>query len=210
MSDAKPKDPVRRLPRIGTLSVLAGLMIGSAGLRVLSGADAFMARAAGEPAASATTDPTGSTEQQEFSDAAPDTLLAALREQKARLEKRERAVQLREKALKVADLEITEKMDALVDAEARLRQTISLARGAAEADVAGLTEVYSRMKPKNAATLFQEMAPEFAAGFMGRMKPEVAAAIMAGLTPERAYAISAILAARHADVPKEGTTPESR
>ncbi|SIS51721.1 Flagellar motility protein MotE, a chaperone for MotC folding [Roseivivax lentus] len=199
----------RRGSRTGTLAVLAGLMIASAALRVVSGADTLIARAAGDTADAVPVAMTAEGDASEMMEAEPDTLLAALRVQKARLEAREQEIRLREKALKVAEAEITEKMTALVDAEARLRQTISLARGAAEADVAGLTEVYSRMKPKNAALLFREMAPEFAAGFLARMKPDVAAAIMAGLPPDRAYAISAILAARNSDVPREATGPRA-
>ena len=196
-----------RLPRIGTLGVLAGLMLGSALLRMLTGAEAMMARAGAEPTALPA--PTAIAAEPLSGDAGqePETLLEALRMQKTRLEAREREILLREKALKVAETEITEKLTALVDAEEKLRQTISLARGAAEADVTRLTEVYSKMKPKNASILFQEMDPQFAAGFMARMRPDIAAAIMAGLTPDRAYAISAILAARNSDVPKDAIAP---
>lgn len=192
-----------RWPRTGTLAVLAGLLIASAALRLLSGADAFVARAQDQA------DPIemAATGAENVGDIAPEdmpnTLLEALRAQKARLDARERKIQLREKALEVTESEISEKMAALVDAEDRLRQTIALARGAAEADIAGLTEVYSKMKPKNAALLFTEMAPDFAAGFLARMRPDVVAGIMAGLPPDRAYAVSAILAARNSEVPKE-------
>lgn len=193
----------RRWPRTGVLAVLAGLMIASATLRLLSGADAFIAQAASETEPLEEPAEVSDAELTDMLEAEPMTLLDALNQKEARLKLRERKIITREKALDISEKAIKNQLAALVDAEERLRRTISLAQGAAEADVAGLTEVYSRMKPKNAAALFTEMAPDFAAGFLARMRPEVAAAIMAGLPPDRAYAISAILAARNSDVPKE-------
>ena len=103
----------------------------------------------------------------------------------------------------IAETEIDRKMAALEEAEANLRATLALANGAAEEDLARLTDVYANMKPKQAAALFEEMDPNFAAGFLGRMRPDAAAAILAGLTPRAAYTISVVLAGRNADVPKE-------
>ena len=91
----------------------------------------------------------------------------------------------------------------LVEAEAALRETLSLADGAVEKDIARLTVVYETMKPKEAAALFEEMAPEFAAGFLARMRPEAAAQIMTGLSAEVAYTISVLMAGRNAQAPIE-------
>lgn len=194
---------VGRPPRLGPLALLAGLLALSAGLRLISGAEMMMARAADGPEiAGAVASDIAPPEPAPVTDT-PSTLLEELRLRKAQLDERDRKLRLHEKALEVAETEIDEKLAALVAAEESLRETIALARGAAEADVARLTEVYSKMKPKNAAILFEEMAPEFAAGFLARMRPEAAAAIMAGLSPRRAYAISALLAARNAEVPRD-------
>jgi flagellar motility protein MotE (MotC chaperone) len=87
--------------------------------------------------------------------------------------------------------------------EARLRETLALADGAAEADIERLTAVYQAMKPKDAAALFEAMSPEFASGFLGRMAPESAAAILSGMSAEAAYGISVIVAGRNAGAPTE-------
>ena len=87
--------------------------------------------------------------------------------------------------------------------EAKLRATLAVADGAAEADVERLTAVYQAMKPKDAAALFETMSPDFAAGFLGRMAPESAAAILSGMSAEAAYGISVIVAGRNAKAPKE-------
>lgn len=129
-------------------------------------------------------------------------LLQALRARELRVKEQESKIEMRTKALTVADQEITKRLAALEQAEANLRQTLSLADGAAEDDLARLTSVYENMKPKDAAKLFEAMEPNFAAGFLGRMRPDAAAAILTGLTPERAYSISAILAGRNALAPK--------
>ncbi|WP_343035866.1 MotE family protein [Sulfitobacter maritimus] len=129
-------------------------------------------------------------------------LLLALQERESRLKEREKRIDARAKALSVAGEEIEQRLKALEAVEARLRDTLALADGAAEDDLAKLTTVYESMKPKEAAALFQTMEPDFAAGFLGRMRPESAASIMAGLPPDVAYLISAILAGRNANAPK--------
>ena len=129
-------------------------------------------------------------------------LLNALQERETRVKALETRIEVRSKALAVADAEITKRLAMLEEAEFNLRRTLSLADGAAEDDLARLTTVYENMKPKDAAALFGAMEPDFAAGFLGRMRPDAAAAVMAGLTPETAYSISVILAGRNAQAPK--------
>ena len=109
---------------------------------------------------------------------------------------------IRQKALAVADEEIQRRLVVLEEAEKSLRSLLAIANTAAEDDLARLTAVYESMKPKDAAALFEKMEPAFAAGFLGRMRSDAAAGVMAGLTPETAYSISVILAGRNADVPK--------
>ena len=130
-------------------------------------------------------------------------LLSALRNREQQLNRREMQIDDRMKALEIADEAIDRKLAALIEAEERLSATLTLADGASESDLAKLTEVYEKMKPKDAAALFEEMTPEFSAGFLGRMKPTAAASVMAGLKPKTAYTISVILAGRNAWVPKD-------
>ncbi|MCF6233701.1 MAG: hypothetical protein L3J36_11505 [Rhodobacteraceae bacterium] len=130
-------------------------------------------------------------------------LLSALRNREQQLNRREMQIEDRMKALGIADEAIDRKLAALIEAEERLSATLALADGASEGDLAKLTEVYEKMKPKDAAALFEEMTPEFSAGFLGRMKPAAAASVMAGLKPKTAYTISVILAGRNAWVPKD-------
>ncbi|WP_375259766.1 MotE family protein [Citreimonas sp.] len=208
---AQRKAPARKPRRRtrGALATIGGLLIASAILRGLNGAgDAvalelpgLMAQPDEAEAATDATNPEVRVERVAEADIAP--LLSALEEREARLKTRETALDMRMQALLVAETEIEEKLAALEAAEARLKETMTLSSTAAETDIVQLTDVYARMKPKDAASLFSEMDPEFAAGFLGRMRPDAAAAILAGLPPRVAYTISVIVAGRNAEAPTE-------
>lgn len=214
--------PAKRFRRVrgGALVVTAALLISSATLRigvqagtaiakdlpdsVAHAADLQMAEPAStdnHEAAEMTSQKMASTEQMMPEDM--QHLLGALRNREQQLNRRERQIEDRMKALEIADQTIDRKLAALIAAEEQLSVTLTLADGASEGDLAKLTEVYEKMKPKDAAALFEEMAPEFSAGFLSRMKPTAAASVMAGLKPKTAYTISVILAGRNAWVPKD-------
>jgi flagellar motility protein MotE (MotC chaperone) len=113
------------------------------------------------------------------------------------LDARERRIAERETLLEVAEARVKSEISRLVDAEKRLADTLALADGAAERDVAHLVGVYETMKPKAAAVIFGEMEPSFAAGFMSRMRADAAASILAAMDSGAAYAVTAVMAGRH-------------
>lgn len=129
-------------------------------------------------------------------------LIRALSEREKQVAAREKQLEMRMRALSIADEEIEKRLQSLTETENSLRATLSIADEASEKDIVRLTSVYESMKPKDAAALFEEMEPNFAAGFLGRMRPDSAAQIMAGLSPQAAYSVSVILAGRNANVPK--------
>ena len=189
-------------PTRGSVLLLASLFIGSACLRVASGASAVLAA---DPASSETAE-----NKTEISAEIPaeqtkptQALLDALLRREASVTEREEKVENRIATMKIAEQELQERLATLENAEIRLRETIALAETAAEDDLNKLTAVYENMKPKDAAALFEKMDPEFAAGFMARMRPEAAANLMSGLSPQVAYSVSAILAGRNVNVPTE-------
>lgn len=184
----------------GALIAIATFLIGSAIVRLGDDAGQAFARTTDEVDISKPAPgPAGECRTDE--DLA--SMLDAFRQREKRLDAREAAVQDRMQALRVADREVERKLARLTEAEADLREMITMAETAAGDDLDRLTEVYENMKPKRAAALFEEMTPEFAAGFLGRMRPEAAAAIMAGLSPDAAHTFSVVLAGRNARVPRE-------
>jgi flagellar motility protein MotE (MotC chaperone) len=193
MSRQTPNPPRKS----GTITVIVGLFLASGLVRTIEIAPAFA-----EEMLSA---PPPDKVQMASNEATPDmpALLKAIQEREAQINEREAYIDRRMQTLAVAEQRIREQMDALTEAESRLAATLTLADNATEEDVARLTEVYQRMKPAEAAGIFETMDIQFAAGFFSRMRPESAAAIMANLPADLAYSISVVMAGRNAAAPRE-------
>lgn len=175
--------------------VLIALFVLSAGIRLTAGPLPALARdipASGLSALAA-------YPERDFAAGADvlNPLIAEIEARKAELAAREAALAAREHS--AADLmqSISAQLQDLEAAEVRLERMLSVARVAAETDIAQLVSVYEAMKPKDSARIFSEMTPDFAAGFLARMQPEIAARIVAELEPEKAYSISVVLAGRN-------------
>lgn len=187
----------------GSVLLISSLLIASAGIRVLTSAEAALAEIGASDKLVlplAANSPASSKIDQDRAEMS--SLLTALRDRESIVAKREKDLDMRNKALDVAQFEIQRRLDALEAAERRLEATLTVAQTASEDDLARLTSVYENMKPKDAAALFEEMEPEFAAGFIARMRPDSAAKVMSGLNPQAAYSISVMLAGRNANAPK--------
>jgi flagellar motility protein MotE (MotC chaperone) len=179
----------------GALVILALFLASSGALRIGSDVGAAMAN---------------STEPPPVEIAVPETcakppvaLALALQTRESEVRAQEVALEDRLAALALAEEVIAKRLTELQTAETDLKETLSIADGAAEEDLTRLTAVYEAMKPADAARIFATMAPEFAAGFLSRMRPEAAAAVMAGMTPDQAYSISVLIAGRNALAPKK-------
>lgn len=192
------KKPGKRGRTRGSLMIITGLLLASAALRIGVGAGQAIAQDPEQIGAIAQNPTATCPSTEDF-----EAMLDAFKSREAQIEAREKAIEDRMNALRIADAEVARKLDELTAAEAQLSDTLALADTAAEGDLGKLTKVYETMKPKQAAALFEQMDPNFAAGFLGRMRPESAAAIMAGLSPEAAHLYSVVLAGRNANVPKE-------
>ena len=193
-----------RKPRLGALFWVSALLVGSAVLRLGLEAGPAIAREAAD--FNARQDSTGNKEKPDPASSDETELahvLKALKEREKVLLSREKLIEDRMQALKIADAAIDAKLVDLEAAENSLSATLALADGASENDLTRLTTVYEKMKAKESAALFETMDPAFAAGFLARMRPDAAAGILAKLSPEAGYRISVILAGRHAAVPKE-------
>ena len=73
----------------------------------------------------------------------------------------------------------------------------------AQQEAMQLVSIYEKMKPKQAAQIFDQMPPEVGAGFVRRMRQTSSAQIMANMDPQKAYAISLLLAGRSSAVRKQ-------
>jgi flagellar motility protein MotE (MotC chaperone) len=181
----------------GALWFITGLLVTSAAIRAATGAVGDPAGPA--PAAEALPPPEAECTPP------PDIAetLELLADRQAELDTRAAELADLEATLALARSQVEARMQDLAAAEEELSGLIAIAEGAAEDDLARLTAVYEKMKPKEAALVFEAMAPDFAAGFLARMRPDAAAEILAGLRPEAAYTISVLLAGRNANAPTE-------
>lgn len=204
----------------GSVMVIAALLLSSASLRLVTSATSVLAKDSQLPTAPMPSSATTPSIMKTTESPAPEhqkiraasipagnrsemsAFIKALNDRETLVIQREKQLEMRKRALSIADAEIEKRLQALSDTEQALRATLSLADAASEKDLLKLTTVYENMKPKDAAILFEEMESNFAAGFLGRMRPDMAAQILAGLSPQAAYSISVILAGRHAEVPK--------
>ena len=186
-----PKLVTRRSGGRSALMILALILAAAGALRVGAGIGEAMAGGADVEGAAPLNCPQP-----------PAAVAAALLGRQNEVKKREAELADRMAALALANQAIDKRMAELQVAEDSLKNTLSIADGAAEKDLARLTAVYEAMRPADAATLFQTMAPDFAAGFLSRMRPETAALVLAGMRPDKAYSISVLIAGRNATAPK--------
>ncbi|SOH94388.1 Flagellar motility protein MotE, a chaperone for MotC folding [Monaibacterium marinum] len=186
---------VKRTP---ALLVLIGIFAASAGLRIAAEGPnwahqfaSFVPSAHANPTEETMPEPDG------------DAFLQALQRRDAELDARAAQMDARSQQLSTAQASLRNQIAELERAEADLRDTLALASGAADNDVARLVTVYESMRAATAAPLFEAMEPSFAAGFLMRMEPEAAGQILSELSPERAYALSAVMAGRHSAVVRQ-------
>ncbi|RYH09934.1 MotE family protein [Tropicimonas sp. IMCC6043] len=206
---SREKKPAKRRPGRGTLLAIGALFFASGVLRLADGTGNAIARQVEALAIQSDADATVEAPASSIHPAdcaTEDSLaraLATLRERAAQLDEREKQIGDRMVSLDRAEAEIARNLSALVEAEDRLAATIAMADGAAEKDITRLTTVYEKMKPKDAAAVFEAMDATFAAGFLGRMRPDVAADILSGMSPAKAYTVSVLLAGRNAGAPAQ-------
>ena len=178
---------IRRSRLNGLLPTIGMILLASAVLRLGNGSAIAWAEMA-----QSTLVPASTTEPEDVSG-----LIIALKEREAAIDAREKDLARRLRAAEAAEETLRRKLETLAQAEASLSEKIRIAEVGGAEDVARLTDVYARMKPKQAAALFAEMEPDFAAGFLARMNADAAAAILAGMDPDAAYTISVVMAGRN-------------
>lgn len=194
----------RLFSRRGPLALIGLFLLGSAVVRIAADSgEAFARELAPETVNIQTLPKTDVDPTVPIGGKALEAVLNELSVRETEIKEKEAWIAERLVHLEQTESRIAIQLAALEQAEKELRQTLTMAETAASEDVARLTAVFQKMKPKDAAKLFAEMDPNFAAGFLAKMKPEVAAALMAGLEPETAYTFSVILAGRNARAPKE-------
>lgn len=126
-------------------------------------------------------------------------LVAAFEPRQAALDEREGQLDLRQAELQDLESTLQTRLADMQTTRDELQaMTVQLDAVAGE-DITHLVEMYSTMKVKNAAAIFDRMDPAFAAGFLREIDSARAGLIMAEMSEEQSYRISLLIANRHAE-----------
>lgn len=110
-------------------------------------------------------------------------VLEGLANRRKQLDTRERKIDLRENLLKAAEKRIEARITELKAIEAKIERELKKRDDRRKAQYDNLVKLYSSMKPKDAARIFNTMELEIMTGLSLQMKPRVLSAIMAAMKP---------------------------
>jgi flagellar motility protein MotE (MotC chaperone) len=110
------------------------------------------------------------------------------------LAERERAIALREAAVKLVEQRIGEHVARLESLTGELERLLGQASEDEKARIAQLVKVYEAMKAKNAALIFEPMGLDLLLPIVRGMRDTKIAAIVAEMDPAKARALTAELA----------------
>lgn len=119
----------------------------------------------------------------------PDTQTGQLQD----LNAREQALAKKEAELQALEAQVDEKLTTLRELEIRMQNLIDSAGSIQDEKMAHLIDVYSNMKPKQAALVLQTLEEPIAVRILAGMSGRKAGEILSSVRPDRAAALSAAL-----------------
>lgn len=123
-------------------------------------------------------------------------VLQSLAERRKALARRARELQLRENLLKAAEQRIEKRITELKEIEQRIETELKKRDDVRKAEYDKLVILYSRMKPKQAAEIFNRMDLDVLTAIVRRMKPRTMSAIFAAMKPSVAERVTIEIAKR--------------
>lgn len=125
-------------------------------------------------------------------------LLRRLAERRKVLDKRNKDIELRENLLKAAEAKIEKRIKDLKALEAKFESKYGKQMRENKENFQKLVTLYEKMKPKNAARIFNKMNVSVLAGMAGQMKPQKMAAVLGKMDVDAAKRLTLELARREA------------
>lgn len=123
-------------------------------------------------------------------------ILEELAARRRELEDKARDLEFREGLLKATEQRIDEKIQELRQLQAELQSVIDQKDEEEEQKIQSLVRIYEKMKPKEAARVFERLEMPLLLSVIGRMKERVSAAILAEMDPQRVSEVTAEMARR--------------
>jgi flagellar motility protein MotE (MotC chaperone) len=130
-------------------------------------------------------------------------ILQKLAERRAELDRRSRQLDTREKLLRATENRIEAKIQDLKQIQETISKLLVKHDKEKEAKMQSIVKIYEKMKPKEAARIFEELEMPILLDVLERMREAKTALIMANMSPAKAKAVTAALTQRRA-LPKLG------
>lgn len=125
-------------------------------------------------------------------------VLQKLAERRTELNRRSRQLDTREKVLRATEARIEAKIADLKQIQDTISKLLEKHDKEKEAQMRSVVKIYEKMKPKDAARIFEELEMSILLDVVERMREAKAAPIMANMTPGKAKAVTSALAQRRA------------
>lgn len=117
-----------------------------------------------------------------------------LAQQRAKVESRARALDLREKLLAATEKRLADRGTELRQVQTAVTADTVQANVRQDTRLAGLAKVYSTMKPRDAARVFERLDPALQIAIGQRMKDRAVASLLAQMNPDIAMRLTTGLA----------------
>jgi flagellar motility protein MotE (MotC chaperone) len=135
-------------------------------------------------------------------------VLQALGERRKALDARAAEIETKADVLGAAEKRVEARLAELKKLEAQVQAMLGTLDAQEQQRIDGLVNVYQRMKPKEAATIFDGLDDETLTKVASRMKQQNLAEIMGKMSPERARKLTRALANLRDAAPPSPTTPQ--
>ncbi|MGM0560690.1 MAG: MotE family protein [Pseudomonadota bacterium] len=130
-------------------------------------------------------------------------LLQSLAGRRQELDQREKILEEKEVLLKAAETRVEEKIAHLEEMQGKVEALLGQHDDEEQKKLDNLVAIYEKMKPKDAARIFEQLDMEVLLAVVTRMKERITAPILAEMRPDRAQQITVRMAERQ-DMPVIG------
>jgi len=130
-----------------------------------------------------------------------ERLLEQLAARKSELDAREAELDTREIVLKAAELRLESAIKAVQDEKQAIASADNDRARAKQGEIGALADAYERMKPRDAARIFEILDDDILIPVAADMRMQSLAGVLAEMAPEKARALTVALANRAAETP---------
>ena len=121
-------------------------------------------------------------------------LLTSLSKRREQLDAREREIGLRLNLIKAAEKRVDQRIAILKGLDEKIQRFAKVQKEEKKTQFDKLVKMYSSMKPKGAARIFNELDKKVLLGIIKNMKPQAMSAILAAMAPIKAREMTISLA----------------